>query len=851
MSQIFYSPVAEELKAELDARARAGSSSRNNKDLNFMLGKMASIKAMPYEIATSLTADIKEQTPIVFGELGGETVRRGRFLPDGFLNDQTIKREIYSLNLEPAADDTYGGQTAKVTNTGAGNFINKSKRVSTYIESAEISYGDHSMGLLNTATMNIRIPNPGADLEFIESVWFRPGRRAVITIESPKSSIITDTLTLTYSGSQEQTKQTMNSVQFDGILVSFDFSYNADTSVSATLSFRGTSHIITDLALIKAKVETVQEQENTTGEGEVKKSETTTFYQSVERQINKQLALNAFAGIKYYIETSKLRNNQDDLFITTIKELKDTDKTSGIDYEELERIYDRANYNNGTIFVTELATATDGTLDPYVNTTQQKQLYREYIKNLAFIKTDDLKDLKLAQFSGSAQVPEVLRFQHNQFNSNESEKPNSFIDIVFSSPLTNNRASAKTWLTLDYAIFFINSWILQTGGKNFIDVRNLESKFYPELVSTMPDHVILNGNHYQLNPSKYEDEAIKKYNTQTSSSIDFDTAPKLNTFNVAVGDGTETYTLNHIFYNDYSYIIQGSGGRTRGIYISLEQFKAICTSAESKKLNINAIITGLSGLINQATAGVVNLQLISNKDNTNQLQLVDANYTPITPEVKNHTQYAYQMPMLANSVAQGFGSVVRDFKFTAKLPTSAQNLAYVTNQPDAVTESQIAPFLSFMYQRTNLERSIDATGAIIETNKESVEEIAKQLKTTAETKYREYLIDLQVAKLKFAKDPTSSTNLQNLNSAMIRHVQYPTPNIRDSMNLATPIIPFDVTVTIDGINGFRYGDVLDFPALPSRYRKDVVFSVINVNHTISNDGDWTTTLRCIMRPKIT
>jgi hypothetical protein len=156
-----------------------------------------------------------------------------------------------------------------------------------------------------------------------------------------------------------------------------------------------------------------------------------------------------------------------------------------------------------------------------------------------------------------------------------------------------------------------------------------------------------------------------------------------------------------------------------------------------------------------------------------------------------------------------------------------------------------------MYQRTNLERSMDATGAITETNKESVENIAKQLKTTAETKYREYLIDLQVAKLKFAKDPTSSTNLQNLSSTMIRHVQYPTPNIRDSMNLATPIIPFDVTVTIDGINGFRYGDVLDFPALPSRYRKDVVFSVINVNHTISNDGDWTTTLRCIMRPKIT
>ena len=68
--------------------------------------------------------------------------------------------------------------------------------------------------------------------------------------------------------------------------------------------------------------------------------------------------------------------------------------------------------------------------------------------------------------------------------------------------------------------------------------------------------------------------------------------------------------------------------------------------------------------------------------------------------------------------------------------------------------------------------------------------------------------------------------------------------------LKAPVIPFDCSFTIDGINGFKYGDVLQFDGLPKRYTANTVYSIVSTTHTVSTNGEWTTQIRCIMRPKI-
>jgi hypothetical protein len=61
----------------------------------------------------------------------------------------------------------------------------------------------------------------------------------------------------------------------------------------------------------------------------------------------------------------------------------------------------------------------------------------------------------------------------------------------------------------------------------------------------------------------------------------------------------------------------------------------------------------------------------------------------------------------------------------------------------------------------------------------------------------------------------------------------------------------DLEFTIDGINGFKFGDVLTFAGLPRRYIDSFVFCVKEIAHSVGNDGEWTTKISCFPRIRIT
>ena len=98
--------------------------------------------------------------------------------------------------------------------------------------------------------------------------------------------------------------------------------------------------------------------------------------------------------------------------------------------------------------------------------------------------------------------------------------------------------------------------------------------------------------------------------------------------------------------------------------------------------------------------------------------------------------------------------------------------------------------------------------------------------------------------------PMIPENSQAMYKVLTTYVKYPTDDITKSQQITAPIFPFDAEFTIDGISGFRYGDVLQFEALPTKYRANTVFSIIGITHTVGSDGSWTTLVRCIMRPSL-
>jgi hypothetical protein len=716
MSEIFYSQVDENLQKELNARGRSGKFSRTTQDMQFMLEKIANVTLIPYK-------DADRKIQLVEAILGGNTVRSGEYLPSGpsgFLSDRKYN---YAASIFENGEIV---QKTKETRT------NTSRRIPPFITSLDISIGDHSMGLLNNATINITIPNPERDLNFIESVYFRPGRHVTVEIQHPASAVLTlsetngeltgslpsaETLKSLYPNFAEQDIRSfkkLNAVRFDGLIKSFDLDYQPDMSVNATISMVGTSNVYTDLSLIIDSTEKVTDAE-------------------------KQAAIN--------------QSNSEQI-ITDILPSFYSNFLAEVDSE-----IQRKEKSTGTLTSGQL-----GISDEFISNSSIQTNNRYWIKSATLATTQTQK----------------------------------YVTIV--------------WL-VDY----INRIIIKKSKSNtptativFTEKNNLcVSNYYGDsLVSADPHRILLQGfpsDRYGTNNPwlKFQPDSVASF---------------------VSSDNPEQPVC-----------------RPQCVYINMEVIQEIVANLEkTKTFTVSALLDAVSKEVYFATGHAIDLKLITHPEDLNFLLWYDANRIKFSGKPVN----PYSVPMFSNNKN---GTIVRDFKFSGKLPEDASNLAYVTNQdPSEIAESDIAPFVAYMYAANTVERTgpNEAVGTLI-----TAEEL-KKINDNYRAAHEKYYKQFQDSKTAFGLDPTNTEKRAALSQALQKFVQYPFPTIIDTNNIAVPVIPFTVEFTIDGVNGFRYGDVLTFDGLPDRYKKNVVFSIASLTHTVGTDGQWTTSVRCITRPKI-
>ena len=172
-------------------------------------------------------------------------------------------------------------------------------------------------------------------------------------------------------------------------------------------------------------------------------------------------------------------------------------------------------------------------------------------------------------------------------------------------------------------------------------------------------------------------------------------------------------------------------------------------------------------------------------------------------------------------------------------------MLYLSNNSDDtdVAESNIAPFLTYFYNSSKyFATSADGYSERIVINNETV---PKSEREKYEAKHNQYLTHLANTKNAYTVgNPQTAINLQN---ALRKYVQYPSPDLITSNALASTILPYEVSFTIDGLNGFKYGDIVNFDILPLKYKISVVFVITSVTHTVTSEGTWSTTCRCQMK----
>jgi hypothetical protein len=289
-------------------------------------------------------------------------------------------------------------------------------------------------------------------------------------------------------------------------------------------------------------------------------------------------------------------------------------------------------------------------------------------------------------------------------------------------------------------------------------------------------------------------------------------------------------------------LYQSDHSQTACIYVSLDAIQEnIDALIKREALTVNEFLKEIGREIEIATAGAVNMKLLTHPENDEYLIYYDCNHLGFT---NTNSVIPFKIPMGANSE---FGTIVRDFKFSGKLPQDAANLAYVvSSDPAKVSESDVAPFIAYMYSANTISRSGAHESIDTVITQAELENIKKTYKETHE----KAVTQLKAAKEKFGTDPQNSEFQSELRQCLTKYIQFPSPSIVQTNRLIAPVIPFEVEFTIDGINGFRYGDILSFAALPSRYTTNAVFPIVGVKQSVNSEGQWTTTIRCIMRPKI-
>lgn len=792
---IFYDNVDANLQKELNARGRAGMQDRTNKSLDFMLGKIANVQCTAYEGSGSASKPVINAE---FGILGGATTTTSRYLPsgpDGYLTTRELKRT--EINFYKTADETdfKAANQEKLTPqlgeayTKELSYIDSSKRVGPYLTSIDVTIGDHSMGLLNKATISFVVPNAERDLDAIENTWFHPGRFVKLDIVHPESAITNkddtgraglllettapniEKLRKLYPGIDANKLQAeirrMNIFTFEGLITSFEFSYTSDASVEATLQLTGTSNVYADISMYLPDP------------GKKEESETA-------GKINTNPALG----------TNNLPSSSIDATGKTVTTTK-------------------GESTGSNSFFTALSKQFDTITEAYKIKHSLATGLGEYNILTKFYSSDKPITSQTDQYILAGRMYDAVPI----LTGNPDASVNAATPI----------GTYERYITLGALIQFINDQIVTKYEQNPNDPKPVGilhtdtqqySNYYPYLTSCIPHEILFLPKDPGTAPEMNWHGNLGYY----SKSVKYKTT--LETIAETAWPGvTDTLT-------DTTKVICPSR-----IFINLNKINQIASLLGQKNLKtftISAFLSAISNAISYASGGGISLKLVSDKTNLGRLIFADTLFLKSNSlDASEKKIEPYSIPMFAT---HKHGSVVRDFKFSATLPDSVKNLSYVLNSGDKVTNDQIAPYMNFMYNSKNPA---------------AINEAIKLYKL----RHQEILTNLTNAKLKNGQLPYSfeikdTTHITALYIALSNYIKLPTDSIQKSQQITAPIFPFTAEFTIDGINGLRYGDVLTFEALPTKYRVNTVFSVISITHTVTNAGEWTTAVRCIMRPSI-
>lgn len=434
----------------------------------------------------------------------------------------------------------------------------------------------------------------------------------------------------------------------------------------------------------------------------------------------------------------------------------------------------------------------------------------------------------------------------------------------------------RYYTTLEYLVTKINEEISKdvTTKNKFICDAETTKGFSDVLIKSPATQHIVYPSKKQGN---YEDDAIKDILRTLSPDVQ-DKLQALSTEALAgekLADKSKV-KLDFSLGDQLNFDIGDTVDLSK-ILINLDTLQLLQANLafdDTMETTIKNYLTKIFDLIRKCSGDVYDLTIVPDSENPNNLLIVNGRYT----ETVTDDKWVVFKPF-------GPQSVVRDISLSAEVPDSLSTVAYVaTRGGDGNTNEypeHVAKMLTNKCNEGNKEAtSADISNAPAGTNSNGLGDSSTSTSTDAPT--GKQASDIQAAN---EEKDRKTTKLASLYLPVIlsyfvgprQEIEYDFKSVellfnkvqlngltgykalvnrsvdgKTKWNKNMPI-PLKFSVTLDGINGFKFGDVVTTNYLPSKYKsKDsstgfkAAFTVLKVNHQISNN-DWTTTLETVCR----
>ena len=786
---IFYSEVDKNLQIELKARALAGSKFKTERELEFMTGKITNVQLTAFQSPKLADYNLAKNND---GSVSKYSILGGKNVRAG--DYITRDRDQEAFLIEKSDDEIPGYAsnilptlTKVITKQGYLNDSRQANRIPPVITLCEVNIGDGSMGLLNKASVNILISDPSADLDEFENVWFRPGRHVLLEFAGNKEQIIT-----------RDQKSIDGDVTY-GLLEPpntrtgkiFAEKYS-EYATERGNQIRNMNKILFDGVITSF---TFSYQIDGTVDVNLQFSGTSNVYTDVELLLPKKDKDSSDKSENKEVNT--LLKFIEDLVHNEVKSkapfqtsLKKFNISFDSEYGEASRMSSFVNHDHGIMI---------------------GELYRE---------APDIKEGE-QNLQRITKAEEAVSYQHQ----NRYIQLGLLITILNKEILSKLERKDPNDPKAEPAI--VNARVV-------CNTEICQSTYYNDLVSSNPTEILLftpDGNDHvypnelvTIPPTDTEISASLKAGKSAPEPVEYEPVRLMERLDIQNPE-------SKFHENDICFPSR--------IYIEVDNvIKPILEDPGTK--TANDFLKLISKKINWCTGGAIALTLITDPKIADQLLFYDRNFIGNPDSVKAVNARPFVIPMSAKSSLSGpgeiAGSIVTDLKLSSKLPADLQSLAFVLNEGSELSSQTISPFITFMY----------AQGSVDDPDSQKFK-VAKSY-NESHTKFVE---NLEQAKALLTKDFQNYANINRLQKSLVKYLKYPTPNITKSNTLNAPIYPFDAELTIEGVSGFKYGDVVIIPILPERYKSQTVFSIIGIDQTIDSAGQWTTKLRLIMRPKIT